>query len=102
MTEERRGFTFEGETVWLTLTELQGRISGLSGVPTKHVMATWEEGARLELTKIGHLIIESETPTQDKALITIYRSREGKIVLGGLGWIERFEWEKSQIEEKRD
>ena len=40
MSEERRTFNFEGETVELTLTELQVR---LSGCPTKHVLALWEE-----------------------------------------------------------
>lgn len=45
MVEERRGFYPEGETVWLTLTELQGR---LSGAPTKYVMAVWENGAKKE------------------------------------------------------
>ena len=37
--EERRTFNLEGETVKLTLTELQAR---LSGCPTKHVLAVWE------------------------------------------------------------
>jgi len=40
MSEERRAFHLGGETVWLTLTELQGR---LNGCPTKHVLAVWEE-----------------------------------------------------------
>lgn len=43
--EECRGFYFEGATVWLTFTELQGR---LSGVPTKHLLTVWENGAREE------------------------------------------------------
>ena len=45
MKEERRGFYLDGETVWLTLTELQGR---LSGAPTKHLLAVWENGAKKE------------------------------------------------------
>ena len=28
------------------------------------------------------------------AIITIYESNTGDIVLGGLGWYERFTWEK--------
>ena len=43
MTEERRAFYFGGETVWLTLTELQGR---LDGCLTKHVLGVWEHGGR--------------------------------------------------------
>ena len=45
MKEERRGFYVNGETVLLTLTELQGR---LSGAPTKYVLAVWESGAKKE------------------------------------------------------
>jgi len=40
MSEDRRTFNLEGETVELTLTELQAR---LSGCPTKHVLAIWGE-----------------------------------------------------------
>ena len=40
MSEERRPFNLEGETVELTLTELMTR---LNGCPTKHVLAVWEE-----------------------------------------------------------
>jgi hypothetical protein len=46
MKEERRGFCFDdGETVWLTLTEYQRK---LPGIPTKHLLAAWESGAKKE------------------------------------------------------
>jgi len=52
VSEERRGFTLgldavypPGETVWLTLTELQ---SWMPGAPTKHVLTVWENGRRKE------------------------------------------------------
>ena len=45
MGEERRVFHFDGGTVRLSLTELQGR---LEGCPTKHVLAVWEDGGRLK------------------------------------------------------
>ena len=41
MSEERRGFVIKGRKHLLTLTELQGR---LSGAPTKHVLAVWADG----------------------------------------------------------
>ena len=28
-------------------------------------------------------------------LITIYEDSDGRVVLGGLGWLERFYWEKT-------
>jgi len=30
------------------------------------------------------------------AIINVYKAEDGTIVLGGLGWIERFEWEKKE------
>ena len=32
--------------------------------------------------------------TVENALITVYRSEDGTVVLGGLGWIERLQWER--------
>ncbi len=43
MEEEKRIFKIAGERILLTLTELQGL---LSGTPTKHVLARWELGHR--------------------------------------------------------
>ncbi|MBA7493292.1 hypothetical protein ES702_03850 [subsurface metagenome] len=40
MSEEGRLLVLDGEAVYLTLTELQER---LSGTPTKHVLAVWDE-----------------------------------------------------------
>lgn len=43
MVEERRIFELDGKRHRLTLTELQGR---LSGAPTKHVLAVWDGGLK--------------------------------------------------------
>ena len=43
MEEEKRGFYLEEKIIWLTLTELQAR---LSGTPTKHVLAVWDKGKK--------------------------------------------------------
>ena len=50
MSEERRAFHFDGGTVWLSLTELMGR---LDGCLTKHVLGVWEEGERPDVSGIG-------------------------------------------------
>jgi len=44
MMEEKRGFTIQGCRCQLTLTELRIR---LDGTPTKHVLAIWDQGARM-------------------------------------------------------
>ena len=95
MTEERRGLIFDDEEGWLTLTELQAR---LSGCPTKHVMAVWDGGHRSRML----LDVLFTLNVKDKVMITVYESPYGEIVLGGLGWSERLEWEKSQTGEKGD
>ena len=91
MVEERRGFTLGGETVWLTLTELMGMRDGCL---TKHVLAVWDNGERQGPgTGSGDPLEKLFDITLEKALITVYRSKDGTIVLGGLGWIERLKWE---------
>lgn len=40
-----------------------------------------------ELDKLFDVIVGS-------SIITIYRDRDGDLVIGGIGWYERFEWER--------